>query len=270
MHRLPFAAFSAIRAAPLSRQAPHRSRRAVTATAPPPAPPADVVLLSGGVESSALLATLTGSAALLPLHLAYSQRAAPAELAASQRQVLRAQRLAPAAAPVADLLTLDISSAGASLRGLNPRRRAHIPLPHRNLPLLALAVSAASAARAAAGTRAGEPSALYIALSADDAAWYPSAGGTFLAAFRALADVLEPGLAVRAPFDGMGKAEVVRVGAERGVNWADTYSCMLGGGGGRAAGELFVHCGRCAQCVARRRAFCEAGVADGTHGRYRR
>lgn len=236
--------------------------------------PADVVLLSGGVESSALLQTLARSSPrpLQPLHLSYSQRAAAAEAAACAAQVAAAQA---AAAPTADLVTLDLATAGAAVRDLTPRRRAHIPLPHRNLPLLALAVSVASALRAAAAAEADAAAApalstLYIALSAEDAAWYPSAGGGFLDAFRAVVRAVEPGLAVRAPFEGLTKAEVVAAGGRAGVVWADTYSCMLGGGGQVDADGRYSHCGRCSQCRARRAAFAAAGVPETAHGSYRR
>jgi 7-cyano-7-deazaguanine synthase len=227
----------------------------------------DVVLLSGGVESSTLLQHLarTSSRALQPLHVTYAQRAAPAEHAACLLQVAHAQRAA--GAPIADLVTLDLTDAGEALRALTPRRRAHIPVPHRNLPLLSLAVSAAAALRVEADVGVAQASSLYIALSADDAAWYPSADAGFLASFRGLVAGLEPGLRVSAPFAEIGKAGVVAEGEAASVVWADTYSCMIGVVD--ADGRL-VHCGRCGQCRARRAAFAEAGVPDGAHGVYRR
>lgn len=256
--------------------------RATASNAPTPgaAPEAmDVVLLSGGVESSALLQKLARSSprALQPLHLSYSQRAAPAERAACAAQVAHAQRAGRA--PTADLVTLDLAAAGAAVRALTPRRRAHIPLPHRNLPLLALAVSAASALRADAAAAAPAPaptgvtpgpSSLYIALSADDATWYPSAGGGFLDAFRAVVHAVEPGLAVLAPFAALTKTEVVMEGERAQVVWADTYSCMLGGDEKVDAAARTSHCGRCSQCRARRAAFDLAGVPRDSHGSYRR
>lgn len=159
-----------------------------------------------------------------------------------------------------------------------------MPLLHRNLPLLALAVSAAAAERAAAGWTGA--SRVFVAVGKDDLDWYPSAGVGFLERFREVVRGLEPGLEVVAPFVEMGKGEIVRAGCEVGVCWEETYSCMIGGGGQRGVGgegrgkvcdeelvgmaEVLPHCGRCSQCVARKKAFRDAGVPDGTHGVYLR
>ena len=53
------------------------------------------------------------------------------------------------------------------------------------------------------------------------------------------------------------KADIVRTGAELGVDFALTHSCY----GPSAAGGA---CGHCDSCVLRRRGFEEANVADPT------
>lgn len=58
-----------------------------------------------------------------------------------------------------------------------------------------------------------------------------------------------------APFVDMTKADIVRLGAELGVDFKDTYSCYKGGE---------KHCGRCGTCVERKEAFKLAGVEDPT------
>jgi len=58
-----------------------------------------------------------------------------------------------------------------------------------------------------------------------------------------------------APFLKGDKADIVRVGAELGVPFAQTWSCYKGGD---------LHCGRCGTCVERREAFHLAGVEDPT------
>lgn len=247
---------------------PRRALRTPTASSLPP----HIVLLSGGVESTTLLyhfASQPLSAPLLPLHLSYSQRAAAAEASACTA-VASAARAAHPSAHILDLATIDLSSLGASLRDMTPRRRAHIPIPHRNLTLLSVAVSAARAQRDAF-TQAAEAAdglenhvqRLFVGVSGDDATWYPSAGAEFLAAFRGVVAALEGDrLQVVAPFEEKGKSEIVGIGESAGVQWHLTYSCMIGG-----VGE---HCGRCGQCKERRRAMAEARVPDGAHGIYLR
>ena len=53
----------------------------------------------------------------------------------------------------------------------------------------------------------------------------------------------------------MSKADIVRRGAELGVDFTQTWSCYQGGE---------THCGRCGTCIERREAFYLAGVEDPT------
>jgi 7-cyano-7-deazaguanine synthase len=247
-----------------------------------------VVLVSGGVESSVLLRDVARRAQgsvchrrIVPLHVAYAQRAAREERAAAALQVN-----ATAADPHVvgnplvsfdPLMDVDLSALGSSLRERAPaHRRAHVPVPHRNLALLAVAVSVC--AQLVDGEADGAD--LYIALSADDAHWYPSATPAFVDAFRALVATLDDRLVIHTPLAHMSKTEIVCLGSELGVSWQHSYSCMLGSPSlineldGRARqsarDQPFEHCGRCSQCRARKQAFLQGGVADGAHGVYRR
>lgn len=58
-----------------------------------------------------------------------------------------------------------------------------------------------------------------------------------------------------APLLNMTKTEIVQLGAELKVPFADTWSCYDGGE---------IHCGRCGTCEQRRQAFIEAQVTDPT------
>ena len=53
----------------------------------------------------------------------------------------------------------------------------------------------------------------------------------------------------------MTKADIVKLGAELGVDFARTWSCYKGGK---------FHCGKCGTCTERREAFELAGVPDPT------
>jgi 7-cyano-7-deazaguanine synthase len=58
-----------------------------------------------------------------------------------------------------------------------------------------------------------------------------------------------------APFIDQSKADIVKIGAEIGVPFSETWSCYKGG---------VYHCGTCGTCVERREAFELAGVEDPT------
>lgn len=71
---------------------------------------------------------------------------------------------------------------------------------------------------------------------------------------RALSLGLAMPIAIEAPFAGKRKSDVIRRGAELGVPFELTLSCMQPARG--------VHCGRCSKCRERQEAFREAGVND--------
>ena len=62
---------------------------------------------------------------------------------------------------------------------------------------------------------------------------------------------------VGAPLIGLSKAQIVRLGRELGVDFAQTSSCYDPAPDGAA-------CGACDSCRLRRRGFEEAGVPDPT------
>jgi 7-cyano-7-deazaguanine synthase len=63
---------------------------------------------------------------------------------------------------------------------------------------------------------------------------------------------LEP-IEVAAPLYELDKSEVVRLGLELGVDYACSYSCLLG---------YERQCGRCPQCEKRRAAFAANEMED--------
>jgi 7-cyano-7-deazaguanine synthase len=71
---------------------------------------------------------------------------------------------------------------------------------------------------------------------------------------RALSAGLAAPIRIDAPFIGMDKSEVIRLGATLGVPFEATLSCMQPHDG--------LHCGRCSKCRERRDAFHAAGLAD--------
>jgi 7-cyano-7-deazaguanine synthase len=86
---------------------------------------------------------------------------------------------------------------------------------------------------------------------------FPDATDEFFASMsRTLSLGLAHAVTIAAPFAGMHKSDVVRLGIELGVPLELTLSCMNPTGG--------LHCGQCSKCRERRDAFLEVGAPDPT------
>ena len=87
---------------------------------------------------------------------------------------------------------------------------------------------------------------------------FPDASPEF---FQTMARALSLGLAkdivVDTPLTSMHKEDVIKLGAELGVPFELSMSCM------NPQGD--VHCGACSKCRERRDAFSEAGIDDPTN-----
>jgi 7-cyano-7-deazaguanine synthase len=124
-------------------------------------------------------------------------------------------------------------------------------VPNRNMIMLSVAIAYAVAEGAKivlAGMHAG------------DHPVYPDCRPEFIkelndAAVSGNQGFAVDGFGVNAPFVNCTKSDIVRLGSELGVPFADTWSCYLGG---------TLHCGRCGTCVERAEAFADAGVVDPT------
>ena len=95
-----------------------------------------------------------------------------------------------------------------------------------------------------------------IANHGGDHAIYPDCRPAFVAAMDAAmrAGTYE-GVQLAAPYTNLTKADLVRRGAQLGIDYCRTYSCYRGGE---------QHCGTCGTCTERREAFRLAGVPDPT------
>ena len=95
-----------------------------------------------------------------------------------------------------------------------------------------------------------------IANHGGDHSVYPDCRPEFV---KAIDSAAQAGTYIRvrvdAPYTFMAKSDIVKRGAQLGIDYSETYSCYRGGP---------KHCGRCATCVERREAFRLAGLADPT------
>jgi 7-cyano-7-deazaguanine synthase len=215
-----------------------------------------VVLLSGGLDSATVLAIAREQGFdCHALSLDYGQRHR-AELAA-------ARRVAAALGAVEHkVMRLDLDSIGGSALTDPAIAVPEIPaegipptyVPARNTVFLALALAWAEVL---------EASDLFVGVNAVDYSGYPDCRPEFIEAFERLAKLatrrgVEGGsFHVHAPLIRLSKAQIIREGIARGVDYALTVSCYQADEEGRA-------CGRCDACRLRAAGFAAAGVPDPT------
>ena len=95
-----------------------------------------------------------------------------------------------------------------------------------------------------------------IANHGGDHAIYPDCRPEFVAAMDAAMQAgTYDGVQLAAPYTHLTKADLVRRGAQLGIDYSHTYSCYRGGE---------QHCGTCGTCTERREAFLEANIPDPT------
>lgn len=224
----------------------------------PQQPPA-VILLSGGLDSTTVLAIASAEGyACHCLSFDYGQKQT-VELAKA------AQIAARYGARRHLILRLDLDKIGGSAltddiavpKDGHPERQETIPVtyvPARNTILLAHAVAWAEVLGA---------SDIFIGVNAVDYSGYPDCRPEFLEAFARMANLgTRAGVsgtarfAIKAPLMYLSKAEIIKRGVALGVDYSLTHSCYDPQG--------MKACGRCDACILRRNGFAAAGVPDPT------
>jgi 7-cyano-7-deazaguanine synthase len=213
-------------------------------------------LLSGGLDSytAAALARRDGFE-LYALTILYGQRHAQEVISA--RAVARAVGVARHLELPIDLRAIGGSSltSGADVPRDRELASGEIPstyVPARNTIFLSLALAWAEVVGA---------SDIVIGVNALDYSGYPDCRPEFVRAFEQLATVATRAgvegarFRVRTPLIDLTKAEIIRCGAELGLDYGLTHSCYEPAADGRP-------CGRCDSCVLRARGFAEAGLSD--------
>jgi 7-cyano-7-deazaguanine synthase len=217
------------------------------------------VLLSGGLDSSTVLAIARARGfECYALSVHYGQRHS-AELDAARRIA------ASLGAREHRVMGVDLAGIGGSALtdtgvAVPESPTTGIPVtyvPARNTLLLSLALGWAEVVGAAD---------IFVGVNAVDYSGYPDCRPAFIEAFEHLARLATKAgvegvpFKIQAPLIDMSKADIIRAGAELGVDFSMTVSCYQAGADGRA-------CGKCDSCRLRAAGFAAACVPDPT--RYR-
>ncbi|MFM7809015.1 MAG: 7-cyano-7-deazaguanine synthase QueC [Planctomycetota bacterium] len=227
---------------------------------------AAVVLLSGGLDSAVTLAWMRASGfRCAALSFDYGQRhRVELECAARVARSLGADEHRVAHI---DLRAFGGSALTADIpvpKGRDVEHAHDIPVtyvPARNAIFLTMALGLAEV------SGAGD---LAIGVNALDYSGYPDCRQEFIEAFERMANLgtkagveaaAQGGrwLTVHTPLLRLTKAQIIRMGAELGVDFGLTSSCYDPGAGG-------MPCGRCDSCQLRAKGFAEAGLRDARAG----
>jgi 7-cyano-7-deazaguanine synthase len=213
-----------------------------------------VVLLSGGLDSATTLAIARREGYdCYALSFHYGQR--------HRRELQAAKQVAKSLGALHHkVLKVDLTQIGGSALTdtaieVPVSGGSGIPVtyvPARNTIFLAFALAYAETIRAFD---------IFIGVNAVDYSGYPDCRPEYIEAFTRLANLatkagVEDGkFTVHTPLMRLTKKEIIRAGADLGVDYSLTVSCYQPDGRGRA-------CGACDSCRFRLNGFAEAGLPD--------
>ena len=215
-----------------------------------------IVLLSGGLDSSTVLAIArTSGFECHALSVHYGQRHS-AELDAARRIAvyLGAREHRVMGVDLAGIGGSALTDVGVAVPELATLGIPVTYVPARNTLLLSLALGWAEVAGAAD---------IFVGVNAVDYSGYPDCRPAFIEAFEHLARLATKAgvegmpFRIQAPLIDMSKADIIRAGSELGVDFSMTVSCYQADANGAA-------CGKCDSCRLRAGGFAAAGLPDPT------
>ncbi len=218
-----------------------------------------VVLLSGGVDSSTVLAIAKGDG-FVPYAISFKY---------GQRHLIELERARAVAKALGvaqhTIVEFDLRAFGGSALTSDievPKNRplaemSHgIPVtyvPARNTIFLSFALAWAEVLGS---------NDIFIGVNALDYSGYPDCRPEYIEAFERMAALATKAgvegrqkLKIHTPLIRMTKAEIIRAGLELGVDYGITSSCYDPSPAGKP-------CGKCDSCLLRAKGFAEAGVDD--------
>ncbi|MDP2440929.1 7-cyano-7-deazaguanine synthase QueC [Rhodoferax sp.] len=231
----------------------------------PSSRPRAVVLLSGGLDSTTVLA-IAREQGFEPYALSfhYGQRHIQ-ELVAAE-SVARSQGVVKHVVAQIDLREFGGSALTADIAVPKGRTAVDmsdgIPItyvPARNTVFLSFALAWAETL---------EASDIFIGVNALDYSGYPDCRPEYIAAYEIMANLATKAgvegiqkLKIHTPLISLTKAQIVQEGMRLGVDYAETSSCYDPGEDGKP-------CGACDSCVLRAKGFAEAGLKDPLYIRF--
>lgn len=231
----------------------------------PSSRPRAVVLLSGGLDSTTVLA-IAREQGFEPYALSfhYGQRHIQ-ELVAAE-SVARSQGVVKHVVAQIDLREFGGSALTADIAVPKGRTAVDmsdgIPItyvPARNTVFLSFALAWAETLGA---------SDIFIGVNALDYSGYPDCRPEYIAAYETMANLATKAgvegiqkLKIHTPLISLTKAQIVQEGMRLGVDYSETSSCYDPGEDGKP-------CGACDSCVLRAKGFAEAGLKDPLYIRF--
>jgi 7-cyano-7-deazaguanine synthase len=211
-----------------------------------------ILIHSGGLDSTVLLYQLLKQGhTVKALSVHYGQKhSKELEYAKSICKELQVEH------QTADLQNLSFLFASSSL--VNPQRAISekpydeaslktTVVPNRNMIFLALATAWAIS---------NQFNTVAYGAHASDGAVYPDCREVFTKALQEAIYLADwHSVQLHSPFVQLDKSDIVRLGAQLNVPFANTWSCYKG---------ETIHCGRCGTCIQRRLAFHSAAIDDPT------
>jgi 7-cyano-7-deazaguanine synthase len=220
------------------------------------APKRAIVLLSGGLDSSTVLAMARARGfECYALSVHYGQRHS-AELDAARRIAahLGAREHRVMGVDLAGIGGSALTDMGIAIPEKSVPGSPVTYVPARNTLLLSLALGWAEVVGAAD---------IFVGVNAVDYSGYPDCRPVFIEAFAHLARLATKAGAegvpfrIQAPLIELSKADIIRAGVELGVDFSMTVSCYQADATGAA-------CGKCDSCRLRAAGFAAAYLPDPT------
>ncbi len=126
-------------------------------------------------------------------------------------------------------------------------------VPCRNIVFLVYALAVAEARFVSEG----EVNEIFVGFKNEGDEAYPDTTPEFVDVMNKLQETATAGkFEIIAPFIRKDKEDIIKLGAEMGIDFKETYTCYVG------AGEK--HCGTCLSCKLRQEGFYWSGVEDKT------
>ncbi|MGX5200978.1 7-cyano-7-deazaguanine synthase QueC [Aliikangiella sp. IMCC44632] len=215
-----------------------------------------IILFSGGLDSTTCLAIAQSQGyKCYALSFSYGQKHS-SELEAAKRIIQQSN------AVTHKIIDLNLGSFGGSaltdeLIDVPTEESDGIPstyVPARNTVFLSVALAWAEVLQA---------DAIFAGVNAVDYSGYPDCRPEYIQAFQSMANLATKagieghGVKIETPLIALTKVEIIQLGHQLGVDYAQTVSCYQADTNGQA-------CGQCDSCKIRQQAFNSANVADPT------